>query len=313
MAGNIVTDIYADFEGSLSGFYALAANGLTAYVIPIAWVLLGICMLVWCILIIQGKVTSPLTDWFLKFVGFMIVMYAMSGGYLSLVASPLFNLNSQLVTAMSNSVSSAPDLLGQVNEKAVDLVSAMFTASVNLFMEAAIGPSIGMFGLAIVVLVVIYGLLGIALFSIIYGKLGLTMVLALGPFFILMLILQQTRSYFFAWLNTALYFVFYQVVSALFIFLFIGVLQGYTDRLISKLSNGAGPSLSTMVLNLVGAGPAPINYIGYVVPLIMICIAMIFMFLQLSTIVGSMTSGSGGMMGGGLSGVVHLMRMSGKK
>ena len=137
MADNIIGDIYNNFERALSGFYQSAAVGISAYVIPIAWVLLGICMLVWCYLIVEGKVAMPLTEWLLKFVGFMVVLYVMGNGYLSWVARPLFELPSELTRALSATSGSAPDLLGQVNEKVVDLVSAMFTAGTKLIKEFA--------------------------------------------------------------------------------------------------------------------------------------------------------------------------------
>ena len=46
MADNIIGDIYVKFDRALSGFYEGAAAGISGYVIPIAWVLLGICMLI---------------------------------------------------------------------------------------------------------------------------------------------------------------------------------------------------------------------------------------------------------------------------
>ena len=66
MADNIIGDIYSNFERALGGFYEGAAAGISGYVIPIAWVLLGICMLIWCYLIIEGKVAMPITDWLLE-------------------------------------------------------------------------------------------------------------------------------------------------------------------------------------------------------------------------------------------------------
>src|SRR5436190_22632418 len=123
MADNIIGDIYANFDSVLIGFYGGAAAGISGYVIPLAWVLLGICMLIWCYLIIEGKVAMPITDWLLKFVGFMVVLYIMGNGYLSWVATPLFDLPSELTRALSATSGSAPNLLGQVNDKVVDLVS----------------------------------------------------------------------------------------------------------------------------------------------------------------------------------------------
>lgn len=309
MADNIIGDIYANFERALSGFYESASSGISGYVIPIAWVLLGISLLVWCYLMMQGRVAMPVNDWLLKFIAFMVVLHVMGGGYLGWVARPLFELPSELTTAMSRSASNAPDLLGQVNEKVVDLVSAMFTAGSSLVKELAIGPAIALFLMGVLVVVAVYLLLAAALFSIIFSKLGLSMVLAVGPFFLLALVLPQTRSYFFSWLNTALYFVFYHAFSALFIFMFVGIADSYVGALNGALGGAAGGGVMSMVTNLLGVRGAGLNVAAITIPLLLIAMTMFFMFLQIPAMCSSLTSGSGGSFGAGLSSAVHFRSM----
>lgn len=316
MADNIIGDIYNNFERALGGFYEGAASGISGYVIPIAWVLLGICMLIWCYLIIEGKVAMPITDWLLKFVGFMVVLYVMGNGYLSWVAKPLFDLPSELTRALSATSGSAPDLLGQVHGKVVDLVSAMFTAGTKLIKELAFGPAIALFLMGVLVIVTVYLLLAAALFSVIFSKLGLSMVLAIGPFFILALVLPQTRNYFFSWLNTVLYFVFYHVFSALFIFMFIGIVHSYVGKLNSTLGGVGGGNVLSMVARLLGASGEGLNVAAICIPLLLISMAMFLMFLQIPTMCASLTGGSGGSLGAGFANLVHarsLMSRSGTK
>ncbi len=313
MADNIIGDIYNNFESALGSFYESAASGVSGYVIPIAWVLLGICMLIYLYMMMEGKIASPATEWFLKWIGFMIVLYVMGNGYLSWVAKPLFNLPSELVTAMSSSATNAPDLLGQVNEKVVDLISAMFTAATNLVKDLAIGPAIALFLMGVLVIVAAYLLLSVALFAIIFSKLGLSMVLAVGPFFVLALVLPQTRNYFYSWLNTALYFVFYHVFTALFIFMFIGIINSYIGKLNATLGSTGGGGVLAMVGNLIGVGGAGLNVAAITIPILLISVSMFFMFLQIPTMCASLTGGSGGSFGHGLTGLVRTKsRLSGK-
>ena len=305
MADNIIGDIYTNFERALGNFYEGAAAGISGYVIPMAWVLMGICMLIWCYLIIEGKVAMPITDWLLKFVGFMLVLYIMGNGYLSWIARPIFNLPSELTTALSASASSAPDLLGQVNEKIVDLVSAMFTAGTNLVKDMAIGPAIALFLMGVLVIVATYLLLAAATFSIIFSKLGLSMVLAVGPFFVLALVLPQTRNYFYSWLNTALYFVFYHVFTGLFIFLFIGIVNSYVGKLNTTLGGVSTGGVLSMVARLVGVKGDGLNVAALTIPILLISMAMFFMFLQIPAMCASLTGGSGGSFGAGLTNLTH--------
>src|SRR5690606_31142090 len=156
----------------------------------------------------------------------------------------------------------------------VDLVSAMFTAGTKLIKELAFGPAIALFLMGVLVIIAVYLLLAAALFSIIFSKLGLSMVLAVGPFFVLALVLPQTRSYFYSWLNTALYFVFYHVFTALFIFLFIGIVHGYVGKLNSTLGGVGGGNVLSMVARLLGASGDGLNVAAITIPILLISLAM---------------------------------------
>lgn len=313
MTENILEDIHANFERALNGFYESAATGISTYVIPIAWVLLGVCMLVWCFLVVEGKVVAPATDWILKFVGFMVVLYLLGSGYLSWVAKPIFDLPSELISAVIGSPLSAQSLLGQVNDKVLDLVSAIFIAGSRLLGDLAIGPAVTLLLMGVLVVITAYLLLSVALFATVFAKLGLSLVLAVGPLFFLSLILPQTRSYFRSWLNTALYFVLYHVLTTIFIFLFIGIIDAYLSKLNSQLvSVGAGGGMPAMVSNLIGVGGAGLNVAAVCIPIILISMAMFFVFLQIPTICASLTGGSGGSFGAGLSGFSNAKSLLGR-
>lgn len=305
MANEIIGDIYTNFEDALSGFYESAATGISSYVIPVAWVVLGISMLVWCYLVMEGKVGIPVTDWLLKFVGFMLVLHVMGNGYLSWVAAPIFHLPSELTAAATRSAASAPDLLGQVNEKVVTLISAMFAAASSLASDLAFGAAIAVFLLAVLVTVAAYLLLATALFAVIFSKLGLSLVLAVGPFFLLALVLPQTRNYFFSWMGTALYFVFYYVFTVLFVFLFIGIIDTYLTRLSARLGAADGFDVSALASRLAGGGDSNINVVAICIPVILISLAMFCMFLQIPSICASMTGGNGGTFVSGLAGLAR--------
>lgn len=309
MADNIISDIYGNFDRALGGFYEGVATGISGYVIPVAWITLGICMLVWCYLLIEGKVVTPATDWLLKFVGFIVLLHLMGSGYLGWIATPVANLPSELTAAASHSSSDAPTLIGQVNAKIVDLISALFAAASSFASDLAIGAAITVFLLATLVTVSAYLLLASALFALVFAKLGLSMVLAVGPFFVFALVLPQTRSYFFSWFGTALYFVFYHLLTALFIFMFIGIINAYLLKLTEQLGGVSG-SIGSMSDSLTGAGGAGdgLSVVTICIPVILISLAMFCMFLQIPAICASMTGGSGGTFFPGLGALARMRR-----
>ena len=306
MSNFVILDIYTRFDGALKGFYQVAAVGISSYVVPVAWILLGICMLIWCYQVIEGKVALPITDWLPRFLGFLVALHVMGSGYLAWVAEPIFALPAELTTALSSSASGAPDLLGQVNEKVVDLVSAMFAAGSDLIAELAIGPAIALFLLGCLVIVATYLLLSVALFAIIFSKLGLSMVLAVGPLFLLALVLPQTRNYFHSWCSTCLYFILYHILSALFVFMFIGIVDSYVGTLNTSLGGlQGGGGVLNMVANLLGVRGPGLNVAAITIPIVLIAMVMFFMFLQIPAMCASLSGGGGGSFG---VGVVALMQ-----
>lgn len=312
----MVTDVITHFQTNLGAFYSAASAGITGYVVPIAWAMLGISMMVWCYAVIEGKVTTPLTDWIFKFVCAMIVIYAMSGGYLKLVAEPIFNLGDELQIAVANKVlpgsgSSAVDILTRLDDEIINVITSIFKAAGDAFTALDFGSAALLIVFGLLVAVATLLLLGTAVFFYVFAKVGLSLVLGVGPFFIFGLLNQHTRNYFFSWLNTALYFVFYQLLTVMFVLMFLSILDSYMTQLLVMLG-GTTFSVGETVLNLLGMGSVKINVIAVLTPIIVISFAMFFMLLQLPTIASSMTSGSGGSFGHGMYSIVQTLRGGGK-
>lgn len=309
----MVQDVVTHFTTALDTFTASSSGVITTYVMPLGWTILAIGLLVHSWAIIEGKVQAPLQDWMFKLVAALMVLYAMSGGYLNWIADPLYNLGDELGTLLAGG-GSAVNSLAAVNDKVLNLISATFSAAGESFKFLDFGSGSILLIFGILIGIACYLLIGTALFFIIFAKMGISLVLAVGPFFVLGLLNQHTRSYFFSWLNTALYFVFYQVLTVLFIILFIGILNNYMTALEIKLS-GATWTVQNAMLNMMGlGGPGTgANLVATLTPVIVISIAMFFMLMQLPTIASSITSGSGGAFGNGLYAMSQVFRSRGGK
>ena len=304
----MVQDVVTHFTTALNTFIAGSAGIISGYVMPIGWTILAIGLLVHSWAIMEGKVQAPLQDWMFKLVAALMVLYAMSGGYFNWISDPLYNLGDELGTLLAGG-GSAVASLAALNDRVLDLISATFSAAGTSFEFLDFGSGAILLIFGILIGIACYLLIGAALFFIIFAKLGISLVLAVGPFFVLGLLNQHTRNYFFSWLNTALYFVFYQVLTVLFIILFIGILNEYITALQTALS-GATWSVENAVLNMIGmGGPGTgTNLVATLTPVVVISIAMFFMLMQLPTIASSMTSGSGGAFGNGLYAMSQIFR-----
>lgn len=304
-------DVYNKFESAMSGVYQSASAGISNYVIPLAWIVLGICLIVWCLQTISGRSTKPVLDWFIPFIGFIIVLYAMGSGYSQLIAEPLFKLPEQLSTAISNaSVTNPIQAISNFETKFSITITAGFNLVIDFIKTGAFGSAIVMVVLVSLMSVAGAFVMVITFCGIVYAKLGLTLVLAVGPFFVLMLVLQQTRERFTQWLSTALFFVFYYVLCVLFMSLFFSILDSYMSSVVNStapITDASGMAKAAeFIKNMLFGGDEAkaASAIGWFLPVILLSFIMGFMFLQLSTIAASLTAGSGGAVG---QGATHLM------
>jgi type IV secretion system protein VirB6 len=134
---------------------------------------------------------------------------------------------------------------------------------------------------------------------------------------VFLLVIPQLRDKFFSWLNTALYFVFYYVLCNLYMTLFFKFVTDYMNGIVSAAAAGSAGKYEgwadhgfEVVYNLFGGGneDKSMNLLGQFLPLVAMAFIMAFMFLQLSTIAGSMTSGAGGAIGQGASSLLYYIR-----
>lgn len=309
--GGILSDIYTKFEGAWTGLYVSASNGISGYVIPIAWVLLAILMLVWCFATMSGKTSMPVMDWLTPCIAFMIVLYVMGSGYVTLIANPLFKLPEDLVGAIAGGgVSNPITAISTFENTFIGIITGLFTGLVDFVTTGAWASAVLLLVIMILLLIVGIVLMVVVFCGFVYAKLGLTMVLAVGPFFILMLVLPQTRDRFYAWLSTALYFVMYYVLCYLFISLFFNFLTEYLSALVQMNVGTAAAgdrgflgTIAAFIANRFAGGDAATagGLVTSFMPVILFCLILVSLFMRLDTISSSMTSGSGGTAGAGVS------------
>lgn len=319
MPRHAFTDLFSAVDGSFAAVAAHGSSGMSNYILPIGWAMLGVSLLVYSALTIEGKVSNPMLDWISKGVGMMLVLMACGTYYEPWVSSVLSGLPDALSSAVGDSPSPvlALDTLAGSLE---DLVSGIASGVVDAFHGWNIGG-----GLLLVFALVDVALMGCLLlvacaFNLMYAKIGLGIILQVGPFFVLCLFWSPLKSYFYAWLNTALYFVFLAVISTLFVVFFIGIAQTFMNEMegmIKQLTaSGGTSSYAAAVYDAIKAwavnGPPPatrpeattgrdlLNIIVLVIEINFVFMTLILIALDVKSLVASLTGGNGGSAGGGL-------------
>ena len=312
MATSFIQDIYQLFEKATTGLYASASAGISGYVIPIAWIVLAIALLVWCYMTMSGKTSAPVLDWFIPFIAFMLVLYAMGSGYTIWIADPIWKLPEDLLKATNSTSAGTPiDALGGFVMRFMGVLSGAFAAMIKFAGDWDFGSALALLVIIFVLLVFAVIATVIIFCGLVYAKLGLSLVLAVGPLFVFMLVISHLRDKFFSWLSTALFFVLYYLLC----YLFMSLIFNFIDSYIAVIGNfkgfmptDSGAVAQAVYKNLVGNKGAAVNIVLLFIPLIVVLFIMAFLFLQLSTIASSMTAGSGGAVGQGATSLLYYMR-----
>lgn len=320
MASSTFSDFFQNVDSVLQTTFNQAAAGMSNYVLPLGWVMFGIGVLVWSLLMMQGKIQDPAQDWIMKGIAFVFVMWAAGNYYSSWISAPLFRLPSELSNAIGTS-GNPSQILDSLSDKMQGLVMGIGATMVDALSNLNLGGAAIMFVALILVTIASILLLVAAAYNILYAKFGLAMVLAVGPFFVIWLAWQQTRHMFWPWLNTALYFVFLIVISSLFIIMFVQITDGYMTKLADAITGlaPAAPSASfaEKLFGLLQQQIQPVsdtyavasfNVLSIAFQLVFICVPLFFIEIQLPTICASLTGGSGGSFGSGGLMVMQAMR-----
>jgi type IV secretion system protein VirB6 len=292
------TELITDIDSVVDAAIRAGASGMSGYIIPAAWVIIAISMLVWAILVANGKVESPMQDWLIKIGFFLFVISAAGGMYGDWLVKALRGLQTDLPSVMIPNGGNATNMIDALDRKILNIVDSCFATMGNLPKNAVGIPDIPSV-LALLGASFLFFFAGgvlelVAVFNIIYAKLGLALVLMVGPFFVASLIVTATRGWFHSWLNTALYFVMLSTLVAAWIAMCLTLADKYLGKIMAAASiPTAGVGYIFVKLDIIVALlMASFNFL-------LIALILGFLGWELRTIASSITGGSGGTAGTG--------------
>ncbi|WLI87823.1 type IV secretion system protein [Massilia sp. R2A-15] len=327
MPSHAFSDLFGEVDSKFAAVTSNAAAGMSAYVMPIGWAMLGISLLVYSALILEGKINNPMLDWMSRGVGMMFVLMASGIYYGPWISSALTGLPTALSAAVGNS-SSPTQLLDTLAGNLEAMVAGIATGAVDAFVAWNIGGGVLLFFAVIDVTLVGCVLLVACAFNLMYAKIGLGIVLVVGPFFVLCLFWPQSKNYFYSWLSTVLYFIFLAVISTLFVVFFIGIAQTFMTQMESMIkgltASGGTSSYAAAVADAIKAWanntPVPassaphtsasqlFNIVALVVEINFVFMTMILVAIDMKSMVASLTGGSGGSAGSGAGRILQHFR-----
>lgn len=292
------SELITDIDSVIGAAIQAGASGMSGYVIPAAWGIFAVSMMVWSFLVMQGKLESPMQDWLIKAGIFFLIILAAGSFYGDWLAKALKGMQTELPSVMIPNGGNATNMIDELDKRILNIVDSCF-ATMNKLPTNAVGipdiPSVLALFIASFLFFFAGGVLElVAVFNIIYAKFGLALVLMVGPFFVGSLITNATKGWFHSWLNTALYFVMLSTLVAAWIAMCLELANRYLAKIVLAANiPSAGSSYIGLKLDIIVA----LMLSGF--NFLLIALILGFLGWELRTIASSITGGSGGSAGTG--------------
>lgn len=229
MANTIIEDTFGKIDLTLATYINDVATSVIISITPVVTTLLLIYMALWGWLVITGKTGEIVTDGFNRIIKItLVVAIAINLGYYNtFVVNLLSNLPDHLaslasITPVAGTGVFLDEVLSDIwkigwlfANKAMANSSFIGVADVPLTLAA----------LAVWILGVV--LIVFAAFLLILSKMALSVLLGVGPIFILLIMFEPTKRFFESWLGQCINYIFIVMLTGGILRLIIAVLNSY--------------------------------------------------------------------------------------
>lgn len=200
MATTTFQDAFEYADAAVSKYVTDGATAAAESIQELSHILLVMYVMLWGWSMIRGLVNEPVTDGVARILKIAIItgLATNSALYSSYVADFLYDWPPAFAGVMSGAgeAINTAELIDNILEKGLDLAGQAW--------ENASLANIGNYILGAVIFLSTYTVTAIAAVIIISAKLGLSMLLAIGPLFILTLLFGATRNYFDRWVGMSI-------------------------------------------------------------------------------------------------------------
>ncbi len=227
------TYLLGKLNATLAAYFQDTATSIIGSISPVVTTLLSIYVMFWGWSMIRGIISEPVTDGLQRILRLtVIVAIALNiGRYNQYCTDFLWNAPDAMAAVVASGNSDPvqnSQFLDTFMSKIWDIYAAFSQhASANPWSTTLHIPDMfewlaGAFVLGAGICLTMYGF-----FLLILSKIGLSVMLAVGPIFIILLIFNATMKFFDAWCGQTLKFVFLIILTSAIIKIFLTILSAY--------------------------------------------------------------------------------------
>lgn len=241
-----VQDFIKNFEDSTTAHITTAVGDLVTFMAPIVTSLLIIYMALWGIAHLRGTINEPVKDGLGRILRVIIVVsFALNIGlYLGVIVNFFFYGPDQLASVVAGA---SPGLAGidAVLEKGLN-------EGFDIWNEGGIlNGNVGLYFVAIAVWMGTVGLTAYCAFLLLISKAALTVLLALGPIFIVLLLFEATKRFFEMWFAQIANFAIMVILATSLIKIMLGIFEDLMDVAVADPSVALVPALYIVAASII--------------------------------------------------------------
>lgn len=248
--------LFTKLNASLLNYVNDVAKDIIIAITPVATTLLTIYVVLWGWSMMRGVIAEPITDGVSRIIRLSVItaLALNLGRYNLYISDFLFNTPDALAAYVAGGYSNTTGNVQYLD----NLMSQMYDFGEAFRQKGMANP--GIFP-DFSMLIMAYAIWAVGVISTGYGafllalaKMSLSIILAIGPIFVLLTIFEGTKRFFDSWVGQALNAVFLTVLTAAAIKLIMTILQSYlTDASGVVVDPALDQAIPAIVLGLIGA------------------------------------------------------------
>lgn len=244
------SSIFTTVDSATASYVGNTVTNITLELAPIFKLCFTIYIIMWGFSVYRGLIQEAVMDGVFRLIRIAIIMQLAlkSGEYNTLIATNILNMPDYLIGLIGNSGTSG------TAKASLDTILASSMAVGNEFWKRASiippGANPGFYIMAIIVWISSILTTAYAAFLIILSKLALSVMLGLGPIFILLLMFESTKKFFEAWVGQIVNYALISGITVAVLKLLFGMYAQVANDTIAAVASSSGDfsSITTLLI-----------------------------------------------------------------
>lgn len=199
---NLFEGMFSVVDQALDQYITNTATDLIAYITPMFTSMLIVWIAIWGYLMMFGKVSEPLQEGVFRVlrIGFIMTLGLTVGTYMGVVVDVLAHGPEEVAAVITGSNGGAASILDSLFSRVLAVADQAWDKA------GVMSGDFGMYLVAILIMVFGGGVAIVVAFLLLASKVATTVLLAIGPLFIIGLLFNSTQRFFESWLGMVINF-----------------------------------------------------------------------------------------------------------